>query len=993
MVVTLRAPMDPLNFLTQEQLLLFFRLKKTEMSCMDQPHTFLTQLRDHDLVSEKLYQRVVRMKTKEQKKKGVYEVLDSLETNQPECVETFWRSVFTDHIMQLYPTLRLLRNSLMDGSFSFNESHPEMDSTSKVKDAEGKNEDMKERKVKKRSRQKSKGSTSEREEEEEQDQAGTSQVKTSVKKRKLQKPIYGSPLIKGGGEDIWNWPMFKTQLPVTCGNKEGTLYRDKLAKGVRCIFHEDRWYTPGEFEKLGGKERSKNWKTSIRCRNTPLQKLIQENHLTSSSAKRRSADRGQDGTCMQQFTNTDPTHVKKKMRRALFPSSPENSIRRSVLPVQCGPVTGRLQKDRFASGSTGKCIRTDERWLTPAEFIRLNPDLKDGMWKRDITCRGQPLSYLLQGKILQVHSLLCMCRMCSHTESDLEDQTNDDHCFICGERGELLCCDGCPRSFHRDCHIPTPTPSPCDDWLCTFCVWKRSQEWRYADHMTQKQVLDSRISDYTLQCQYLLLFLLNADEQRIFTTDPRPIVSGYSSVIPRPMWLQKVRENLESCYHLVGEFVSDVRLIFRNCAVFNRNNQEIKEMGIRLSTLFEEEFQNTFIETNQPTPTPSPVVREEHQCESCAEVPDSGNWNPVAPEVSTEKSVSTYSLSSPAGSYECPESGLRWTCVGPVTLQYRFIDWHLLADELPNMQYRPAGPSMDIKLISGDLEEIHLPHFLCLGGSQSFLKDAVEVLHKQDSGVFIEKCELSRFHARLVKPSFSLLGPFYSLMSLFFPGKEDEREKHMKIHADVQVYQCRTVPLTFRTYLLPEDAQLRKLLEDQEERFRGHMLFKPRPVKPLQMNEFYALQTDCDSTINPVELDLRYSSIAPNFFEVSIRQASEFSMELLSCADQQRIWQAGVKKTECCLDNPDQSGDNSSAADFLKRHHANLVDKVKNVNAIADQMFSKGHVSKENYDKIWKSKLEQDKMRLMLDCCGASAQGALLSILQRDCPDLMEELG
>ncbi|XP_041938998.1 nuclear body protein SP140-like protein isoform X2 [Alosa sapidissima] len=680
MVVTVRAPMDPLDFLTQDQLLLFFRRKKTEMSCMDQPHTFLTQLRDHDLLSEKLYQRVVRMKTKEQKKKGVYEVLDSLETHQPECVETFWRSVFTDHIMQLYPTLRLLRNSLMDGSFPFNESHPEVDCTSEEKDAEEKSEDMKERKVKKRSRQKSKGSTSEREEEEEQDQAGTSQVKTSVKKRKLQKPIYalravlcvppvipsshsllccpGSPLIKGGREDIWNWPMFKTQLPVTCGNKEGTLYRDKLAKGVRSIFHEDRWYTPGEFEKLGGKERSKNWKTSIRCRNTPLQKLIQENHLTSSPAKRRSADRGQDGTCMQQFTNTDPTHVKKKMRRALFPSSPENSIRHSsdeensssnqtedrsegdlreereegeeeeggmagaggaveggsnhdngevdtslfegsTLPVQCGPVTGRLQKDRFASGSTGKCIRTDERWLTPAEFIRLNPDLMDGMWKRDITCRGQPLSYLLQGKILQVHSLLCMCRMCSHTESDLQDQTNDDHCFICGERGELLCCDGCPRSFHRDCHIPTPAPSPGDDWLCTFCVWKRSQEWRYADHMTQKQVLDSRISVYTLQCQYLLLFLLNADEQRIFTIDPCPTVSGYSSVIPRPMWLQKVRENLESRYRLVGEFVSDVRLIFRNCAVFNRNNQEIKEMGIRLSTLFEEEFQSTFIATNQ----------------------------------------------------------------------------------------------------------------------------------------------------------------------------------------------------------------------------------------------------------------------------------------------------------------------------------------------------------------------------------------------------------
>ncbi|XP_062382881.1 NACHT, LRR and PYD domains-containing protein 1 homolog [Sardina pilchardus] len=383
----------------------------------------------------------------------------------------------------------------------------------------------------------------------------------------------------------------------------------------------------------------------------------------------------------------------------------------------------------------------------------------------------------------------------------------------------------------------------------------------------------------------------------------------------------------------------------------------------------------------------------QRSCESCTEVPDSSHWVLVKPEVSTEESVSTYSLSSPAGSYECPESGLRWTGAGPVTLQYRFIDWHLLADELPHMQYRPAGPSVDIKVISGELEEIHLPHFLCLGGSPSSLKDAVEVLHKQDSGVLIEKCELSRFHAKLVNPSFSLLGPFYSLMSLFLPGKEEEREKQLKIHADVQVYQSSTVPLTFRTYLLPEDAQLRKLLEDQEESYRGHNLKKPRPVRPLQMHEFYALQTDCNSMINPVDLDLRYSSIAPNFFEVSISEASDFSMELLSCADRQRIWQAGVKKTECRLDNPHQSSDNSSAAKFLRRHRSNLVKRVKNVMAVADEMFSQGHVKEEDYANIRVATPEQEKMRRMLDCCSTSAQGALLNILQRECPDLMEELG
>src|SRR4029434_2769557 len=69
-------------------------------------------------------------------------------------------------------------------------------------------------------------------------------------------------------------------------------------------------------------------------------------------------------------------------------------------------------------------------------------------------------------------------------------------------------------------------------------------------------------------------------------------------------------------------------------------------------------------------------------CESCAEDPDTSLWVLVEPEIYTEKSVSTYSLSSPAGRHECSESGLRWSCAGPVTLQYRFTDWHVYAEEL-----------------------------------------------------------------------------------------------------------------------------------------------------------------------------------------------------------------------------------------------------------------------------------------------------------------------
>ncbi|XP_062392724.1 NACHT, LRR and PYD domains-containing protein 3-like isoform X2 [Sardina pilchardus] len=399
--------------------------------------------------------------------------------------------------------------------------------------------------------------------------------------------------------------------------------------------------------------------------------------------------------------------------------------------------------------------------------------------------------------------------------------------------------------------------------------------------------------------------------------------------------------------------------------------------------------------------------KEGHHCESCAEVPDSSLWVLVKPEVSTEESVSTYSLSSPAGSYECSESGLRWTCAGPVTLQYRFMDWHVLADDLPHMQYRPAGPSMDIKLMSGELEEIHLPHFLCLGGSPSSLKDAVEVLHKQDSGVLIEKCELRRFHARLVKPSFSPIGLFYSLISRLFTWKEEERDMLVEVHADVQVYVSSTSPLsvpcsacsTFRLYLSPLSSELSKLIEMQEEGFNGKKLAKPRPGRPLQMHEYFALKADCETLGEPTpeELDLRESSdIAPNFFEVHINEAVNFKIELLSSKDKRKVWQAYILSSECFWNKPQQGSDGPyNAEEFLTKHRADLIQRVKNVIQLADRMRSNKLINGEDYENIRVAPTDQEKMRQVFDVlesCGAEGRKTFFKILHELRPALVTEL-
>ncbi|KFG83102.1 Essential subunit of the histone deacetylase Rpd3S complex [Metarhizium anisopliae] len=50
---------------------------------------------------------------------------------------------------------------------------------------------------------------------------------------------------------------------------------------------------------------------------------------------------------------------------------------------------------------------------------------------------------------------------------------NDEYCSACGNTGDVVCCDGCPRSFHFECVDMVQSDDLPDEWYCNECLIRR----------------------------------------------------------------------------------------------------------------------------------------------------------------------------------------------------------------------------------------------------------------------------------------------------------------------------------------------------------------------------------------------------------------------------------------------------------------------------------------------------------------------------------------
>nr|XP_024656505.1 uncharacterized protein LOC112432099 isoform X3 [Maylandia zebra] len=347
-------------------------------------------------------------------------------------------------------------------------------------------------------------------------------------------------------------------------------------------------------------------------------------------------------------------------------------------------------------------------------------------------------------------------------------------------------------------------------------------------------------------------------------------------------------------------------------------------------------------------------------CQSLTQ--DCSDWTKLEPEVNSTDAdeAPTYSLQSAAGHFECRVSGLRWVCKGKTSFQYQFRSWEGHMERMESRQYMPAGPLMDVTVTAGKLNEVHLPHWICIDDIPDIL-DTFAVLHIDDCGDVVEKVsEVTPTHVKLTEPHFSLIG---ALIRLFFP---------LKISCyTLMYYKPNTSFLKLHVYPIRQDPALEQGIDKEESSDGYKRIKKPHPDKYLQPERTFSLRADMETAeIQPQELTFRYNRI--NFYEVFIENPDrKLRLTLLHSNNDEPVWTCDVHQDDYPMSgyveasgaSRGASGVSTSGKDFVDKHRVQLTNRVSNIAPILDELLDNEVIDQETYTRIRALSTTQEKMR------------------------------
>ncbi|XP_038839183.1 NACHT, LRR and PYD domains-containing protein 1 homolog [Salvelinus namaycush] len=287
------------------------------------------------------------------------------------------------------------------------------------------------------------------------------------------------------------------------------------------------------------------------------------------------------------------------------------------------------------------------------------------------------------------------------------------------------------------------------------------------------------------------------------------------------------------------------------------------------------------------------------------------------------------------------------------------------------MQYTQGGPLLDITMELGELEEVHLPHFVCLGTNPS-LRNEMKILHVEEHGVSLEEVhEVTRFHAKILHPKFSLISV---ILSYIFSWNVD-------VHCELMLYlTVKRETLISRLYLFPWNPGQIQAVEQQEKSQGSSRILISRPEQSFKLNSSIRLNIPCSTSINPQKIHLIQRDTTPSFFRAVVKMTGiDIEMELFS-DDERTVWKEKVSQDEYITDTrstsavlgaggPAESSLTGSPEHQLRSVRTKFVNQVSKavLNGLLDGLLQHTVINQEEMESVKVIAERAEKARDIID--------------------------
>uniref|UniRef100_A0A8C1CY41 Uncharacterized protein n=1 Tax=Cyprinus carpio carpio TaxID=630221 RepID=A0A8C1CY41_CYPCA len=187
-------------------------------------------------------------------------------------------------------------------------------------------------------------------------------------------------------------------------------------------------------------------------------------------------------------------------------------------------------------------------------------------------------------------------------------------------------------------------------------------------------------------------------------------------------------------------------------------------------------------------------------------------------------------------------------------------------------------------------------------------------------------------------------------------------------HCDLLLYMRSKAPLILHVYLFPFEARAKAEVEKIEK--SSYLISHPRPDRPFRMKTPNFLEVP-GASVHPKEGITLRREMDPNFFKIKASLENDLQMTLIREEDKKIVWTATIKKEELVQIHPqrDESRLKNEAekARYFDDHWPDLIQRVTDVQIIADKLLQQKIINEELYSEITESLTRQDGMKHICD--------------------------